>query len=126
MHMRTLVSGIVIAWAIHTPAGAQDFTSAYTHIDKLGHSGQRICKPVASQRGENNDLGIEKCPGMAGWKVTLVEADARSWVYFGKQADKGDDVATALGEASMSFFDANDTIEWRFSGSKPFAAIQRY
>jgi hypothetical protein len=66
----------------------------------------------------------ERCPaGPNGWPVTMISADARVNVSFGRQTESGATVNDALNGA---FADPHSLIEWRLLDGKPFAAIHRY
>lgn len=99
-------------------------TAVYTKIDDVRANEYRLCKTTKSW-GENiQPVLVQSCPrGPNGWPVTLFSADARVSVWFGRQAQNGTTVETAL---EGGFADPHSVIEWRIMDGRAFAAIQRY
>jgi hypothetical protein len=99
-------------------------TRTYTYIDDIRANKSGLCKTIRVSGYKEQPVVQERCPaGPNGWPVTMVSADARVNVWFGRQAQGGATVCDAL---KGGFSDPHSTIEWRLLSGKPFAAIQRY
>jgi hypothetical protein len=99
-------------------------TRAYSHIDDVRTNKSGLCRTVSVSGHKEQPIVEERCPaGPNGWPVTMISADARVNVRFGRQAQSGATVEDAL---KGGFADPHSTIEWRLSNGKPFAAIHRY
>lgn len=92
------------------PAQAAGIDSAYTKL-KLD--------ACAVLKTYEEDGGVDlKCSGYRGIPVFVSEGDLRTTVAFGKDSANG---------ASFGPFNSpGETVEWRLSGGKPFAAILRF
>jgi hypothetical protein len=99
-------------------------TRAYSHIDDVRANKTGLCRTVSVTGYKEQPIVQERCPaGPNGWPVTMVSADARVNVWFGRQAQSG---ATVFDALKGGFTDPHSTIEWRILNGKPFAAIHRY
>jgi hypothetical protein len=99
-------------------------TRAYSHIDDVRANKTGLCRTVSVSGYKEDPVVEERCPaGPNGWPVTMMSADARVNVWFGRQAKNGTTVFDAL---KGGFADPHSTIEWRLLNGKPFAAIHRY
>jgi hypothetical protein len=99
-------------------------TAIYTKIDDVRANKYGLCKTTKSWGANVQPVLVESCPrGPNGWTVTMFSADARSSVWFGRQAKTGTTIEAAL---EGGFADPHSVIEWRVMGGRAFAAIQRY
>lgn len=109
----------------HNPAFAMPANGGhiYTSIGDGAQNRTSLCKVYSSVGEAENPVSESRCPrGPSGWPVTMLSADARDVVRFGKEV-AGVSTAEALQGA---FSDPNNIIEWRISGAVPHAAIHRY
>lgn len=101
------------------PAAAQDFTSQYTS------TATKNCKRVDAAKENDGDWSIWQCAGLGGNVVRVTESDLRMTVSIGR-----DLAAAAASPAAKQQFgpwnNVHDTLEWRSSGGRPFATIQRW
>jgi hypothetical protein len=114
--------------AVAAPAAAQTPATAvsrvYSTIDDVRAYKYGVCKTISNAGDKENPVLTERCPaGPRGWPVTMFSADARTWVWFGREAKTGGTVMDALDGA---FADPHNVIEWRLRDGEPFAAIHRY
>jgi hypothetical protein len=99
-------------------------TRAYSHIDDVRANKAGLCRTVSVTGYKEQPIVQERCPaGPNGWPVTMMSADARVNVWFGRRAQSG---ATVFDALKGGFTDPHNTIEWRMLNGKPFAAIHRY
>jgi hypothetical protein len=109
-----------VAAAVSVPSVSR----VYTHIDDVRSGKSGLCKTIKARGDKDNAVLEERCPpGPNGWPVSMLSADARVYVSFGRQAKGGDSVYEALDGA---FADPHPVIEWRLRNAAPYAAIQRY
>jgi hypothetical protein len=95
----------------------------YTQVDDARANRYGLCKTISVRGLEEEPVVEQRCPrGPNGWPVTMLSADARTTVWFGRQV-AGANASEALGGA---FADPHGVIEWRLLDGRPFAAIQRY
>lgn len=103
-------AGILIAGLIGLAAqGALAADSAYTKFD------WESCRKTS----EEDDVVMRRCNGPDGVVVDINSGADAAFVSFGAKGARGE---TQIGE----FYFPKDTVEWRKSGGKPFAAILRY
>ncbi|MBO0903014.1 hypothetical protein [Jiella sonneratiae] len=93
-----------------SPAAAAGTDSAYTKLDLDGCT-------VLQEYEDGGGVDLE-CAGYKGIPVFVSEGDLRVDVDFG---EKNDDFSSF-----SPFNEPGETIEWRLSGGKPFAAILRF
>ncbi|MFT4096552.1 MAG: hypothetical protein QM651_05475 [Rhodoblastus sp.] len=106
MRAAILIAGLIGALAAERAAAAE---SAYTKFD------WEKCRKTAAE----DDVVIRRCNGPDGVAVHINNGADAAFVSFGAKGVRGE---TQLGE----FYFPKDTVEWRRSGGKPFAAILRY
>jgi hypothetical protein len=107
-----------LAALICVPANAQTFSSSYTS------TAPKDCRVTSTNNGVD-DSTIRVCPGKSGLVVLISEDDLRETVSAGRNRAQA-----AKEPAAQSWFgpfnSTGHTVEWRASGGKPFAIIQRW
>lgn len=120
--MRTdrILLAALAAGAMTSQAAAQVPQSTYTK------AGEKDCKTVEQSKPKDEmPWSVQSCPGRAGLVVRISDADLRQTVSVGRS------IAAAAKERAAEqsfgpFNHAHGTIEWRASGGKPYAIIQRW
>jgi hypothetical protein len=72
-----ILCGIALASAACRPTPAPPYTSVTSSLreDACGPPPETIRADFAAR-----DLGVQECPGAAGWRALLVSSDANSWL----------------------------------------------
>jgi len=105
----------LVASLVVTGAQAAGMTSAYTDLDL-----EKSCKTLAkAEEGEGSWVSLD-CPGYGSYRVRVMEDDLRQSVSYGPELDQ------PAWESFGAFNHAGPKIEWRLSGTTPFAAIHRW
>ncbi|MGM4917067.1 hypothetical protein [Tardiphaga sp. 813_E8_N1_3] len=102
-------------------AAASDITSIYSS------TAAKDCRkmPVAAGEVDADDSAQWTCRGPAGLVVVKTEGDLRETITVGRTVKAAED-EPAASQGFAAFNSTTDTIEWRLSGGKPFAMIQRW
>lgn len=128
MHIARVLFLVAVGAAFCTSASAQVSSAAvtqiYTKIDDTRAGKYGLCRITRSWGEDEQPVVEQSCPrGPNGWPVSMISADARVSVWFGRRAQGGATVDEALEGA---FADPHSVIEWRLLDDHPFAAIHRY
>ncbi|MFN4142648.1 hypothetical protein [Aestuariivirga sp.] len=97
-------------------AAAGEIASAYSRFDL-----EKTCRQV-EKGDEYVSAGTWSCGGKEGPEVLVAISDDRSFVGFGRKAAE----SCAFRKTFDRFNTALSPVEWRISGGKPFAAIERW
>jgi hypothetical protein len=114
--MRHLYHGTVLLMlllAVTTVSDAQ-IKSVYTSV------GEKPCKTLRTEPEEGAEYEGE-CPGIAGYKLRLLEGDLRHVVTPAKKTFQ-----LAFWNISSAFSYVGERIEWRMKGKTPIALIARF
>lgn len=115
---------IAIGSSASAQLSSQAVTTVYTRIDDVRANKFGLCRTTRSWGQDEQPVVVQSCPrGPNGWPVTMMSADARVSVWFGRESKNGTTVNAALEGA---FADPHSVIEWRLLDGRPFAVIHRY
>ena len=113
MKMLVLIGMVLLgAFAV----GAQGVTSVYTKLS------EKACKTLEVDEGEGA-LYRGSCPGVAGYKLELIEGDLRQTLNI--IGPKGEEHELRFWHLTGAFTYIGETAEWRMKGKKPIALIVR-
>jgi hypothetical protein len=126
--VRRAAGALALSLTLIAPVAAQVSRSSvnrvYTPIDDVRSNKSGLCKTIKAKGHQDDGVLEQRCPpGPGNWPVTMLSADARTFVLLGRQAKDGDGAYDALGGA---FADPHPLIEWRLRNGTPYAAIHRY
>ena len=113
MKMVALVAVMLLAAGA---ADAQRVTSVYTKLS------DKACKTLELDEGEGA-LYRGSCPGVAGYKLELIEGDLRQTLNI--IGPKGEEHELRFWHLTGAFTYIGETAEWRMRGKKPIALIVR-
>jgi hypothetical protein len=109
------IAMVIAAPALFGRANAQSFSSSYTS------TAEKNCRVKKTEP----DGAVSICPGKAGLIVLVSEDDLRQTVSVGRNRKAAEnEPAASSGFGPFNF--TSDTVEWRATGGKPFAIIQRW
>ena len=117
--MRHLYHGTVLLMlllSVTTVSDAQ-IKSVYTSV------GEKSCKTLRTDPEEGAEYEGE-CPGIAGYKLRLLEGDLRQSLDVVTPAKKS--FQLAFWNISSAFSYIGDRVEWRMKGKTPIALIARF
>jgi hypothetical protein len=116
--------GIAVVALIYVNAGLISDANAQTIGSFYTSTAPKHCH-VSSAGNGVDDSTIRVCPGKAGLKILVSEDDLRETVSVGRNRTAA--ASEPAAEASFGPFNSTaTTVEWRASGGKPFAIIQRW
>jgi hypothetical protein len=114
--MNRSVAILVIAVLFCASAHAQN-KSVYTSVS------EKVCKALKASDDEGSSYEGE-CPGVAGYKLRLLEGDLRQSIDIVTPDKKTHQLA--FWNISSAFSYIGDRVEWRMRGKTPIALIARF
>ena len=114
--MKNIIAAALIGLALAFTTSAQ-IKSFYTSTS------DKICKEKKAEPNEGGDyIGI--CPGVAGYKLQLIEGDLRQTLFVITPQKK--ELPLEFNRFYMTFSAIGQKVEWRVKNGKPIALIARY
>ncbi|MDI1240904.1 MAG: hypothetical protein PSX80_03150 [bacterium] len=116
MRVMKMLTSLAVLFLASISLNAQAVTSVYTSLD------DKKCKTIEMTDEEGGSYkGV--CPGVAGYRLQLIEGDLRQTVTV--VDPKGKEHPLEFWNLTGAFSAVGETAEWRMRGKKPIALIVR-